>query len=101
MRDSRSPSVRPASPQLAAAPGQTTLVRWHRWGYLFVAPWVVGFLIFTAGPMIASIVLSFTNYDLATANFVGARNYVDLVWSRNVEGGHGDPQFYQSLWNTF
>ena len=34
------------------------------WGYGFIGPWLIGFVIFTAGPMIASFVLSFTNFDL-------------------------------------
>jgi multiple sugar transport system permease protein len=38
-----------------------------RWTWLFLAPWVVGFLVFTGGPMIASLVLSFTEYDVISA----------------------------------
>lgn len=74
--------------------------RWDRWGYLFIAPWLLGFLIFTAGPMIASFALSFTDNDLSSGKFVGLRNYSDLVWKPNHVGGHGDPEFYKSLWNT-
>src|ERR1700729_2524860 len=72
-----------------------------RWGYLFIAPWIIGFLIFTAGPMLVSIGLSFTRYDMATAQPVGIDNYANLIWRPNLFGGHGDPQFYESLWNTF
>jgi ABC-type sugar transport system permease subunit len=44
-----------------------------RWVWLFLAPWVIGFLIFTGGPMIASLVLSFTEYDVISApRFTGA-----------------------------
>ncbi|HSV14539.1 MAG TPA: sugar ABC transporter permease [Tepidisphaeraceae bacterium] len=75
--------------------------RRDRWGYLFIAPWVIGFLLFTAGPMIASIALSFTDYDMAAARPVGLGNYADLLWRANPVGGHGDPQLYKSLWNTF
>jgi multiple sugar transport system permease protein len=35
-------------------------------GYLFILPWIVGFLIFTAGPMVASLVLVFVDWDLLT-----------------------------------
>jgi multiple sugar transport system permease protein len=103
MRDDRPDALSPAvaaRPTLVGSSGNQH-ARWHRWGYLFVAPWVIGFILFTAGPMIASIVLSFTDYDLSTARFVGADNYVNQIWARNVEGGRGDRQFYQSLWNTF
>ena len=31
-----------------------------RWGYVFIAPWIIGFLAFTAIPMIATLVFSFT-----------------------------------------
>ena len=48
------------------------------WGLVFIGPWLIGLAVFTAGPLIASLVLSFTNYDLvhpdATA-FVGIDNY--------------------------
>lgn len=49
-------------------------------GMLFVSLWVVGFLLFTAGPMLASLALSFTHYDLMTApRFIGLRNYGTLL----------------------
>ena len=31
-----------------------------RWAYIFLLPWIIGFVVFTAGPMLASLVLSFT-----------------------------------------
>lgn len=55
--------------------------------YLFASPWLIGFLIWTAGPMIGSLVLSLTHYDVITQPvFTGLDNYVtmltgdDLVW---------------------
>jgi multiple sugar transport system permease protein len=57
--------------------------------YLFILPWVIGFLAFTLGPMIASLRLSFTDYSLlAAGKWIGSQNYVEL--SR-------DPLFWQSL----
>jgi ABC-type sugar transport system permease subunit/ABC-type glycerol-3-phosphate transport system substrate-binding protein len=51
-----------------------------RWAYLFVSPWAIGFLIFIAGPMLASLLFSFTQYDvLNEMRWVGARNYVQMV----------------------
>ena len=76
-------------------------MKWDNWGYVFILPWVIGFLLFTAGPMLASVVLSLTDYDLATARFVGVSNYAELIWRADPQGGWGDPRFYQSLWNTF
>lgn len=49
------------------------------WGYLCAAPWFIGFFVFTAGPMLASVVLSFTSWDLLTPpHFVGLQNYQTL-----------------------
>ena len=62
------------------------------WGFLFICPWLIGFLIFTAGPMISSFVLSLYKYDLADANFVGGENYRRLL--------EQDPLFWKSLTNT-
>jgi multiple sugar transport system permease protein len=46
----------------------------------FISPWFIGFLIFTAGPMVVSLGLSLTNYDvLNTPRFVGLKNYQDLL----------------------
>ncbi len=53
-----------------------------RWGYVFIAPWIVGFLAFTALPMIATLGFTFTNINLNQAEplqFVGLRNYQTLV----------------------
>ena len=48
-------------------------------GYLFVSPWIIGFLVFTLGPMMASLVFSFLNYDvLNPARYAGFENYVDV-----------------------
>ncbi len=59
------------------------------WGYLLTSPWVLGFLIFTAGPMLASIYLSFTRYDLMSPPaWIGLENYTYLA---------GEPVFWQSM----
>jgi ABC-type sugar transport system permease subunit/ABC-type glycerol-3-phosphate transport system substrate-binding protein len=50
-----------------------------KWAYLFISPWIIGFLVFTLGPMIASLFFSFTMYDvLNEARWVGLKNYNDL-----------------------
>lgn len=47
---------------------------------LFLSPWIVGFLIFTAWPMIYSAYLSLTDYDVInTPEFVGLDNYAELA----------------------
>ena len=61
--------------------------RHARWGYVFIAPWIVGFLAFTAFPMVATFVFTFTNINLAQAEplrFVGLKNYQTLLGDRQV-----------------
>ncbi|MET0932374.1 MAG: sugar ABC transporter permease [Mycetocola sp.] len=62
-------------------------------GYLFIAPWIIGFLVFTLGAMVYSLVISFSNYNLArnTATPVGFANYERLF---------EDPKVGMSLMNT-
>jgi multiple sugar transport system permease protein len=63
-----------------------------RWGYLFLAPWILGFLIFYLGPMAASLWLSFTDYDVINPpRFSGLDN-----WRRLSD----DPMVMRSLGNT-
>src|SRR6187431_3142759 len=53
-----------------------------RWGYVFIAPWVIGFVLFTALPMIATLLFSFSNINLAQTEplqFVGLKNYETLA----------------------
>ncbi|CAN5720758.1 sugar ABC transporter permease [soil metagenome] len=61
----------------------------NRWGYLFILPWIVGFLTLTAGPMLASLWLSFNKYDFVSREFVGTENYRRLFTE--------DPLFWKSL----
>lgn len=47
--------------------------------YGFLSPWFIGFLLFTGGPIIASIVISFTRWNLLSApDFVGFSNYIQM-----------------------
>lgn len=49
------------------------------WGLAFVAPWILGFIVFTLGPMFASLYLSFTSYDIFNPpRWVGVDNYSSL-----------------------
>jgi len=50
--------------------------------YLFVSPWIIGFVGLTLGPMLASLALSFTDYNLVTTagtSFVGTSNYREAL----------------------
>lgn len=58
-------------------------------GYLFLSPWILGFLIFLIGPMLASFYLSFTQYKVIKApTWVGLANYERMF---------SDELFYHSL----
>ncbi len=49
-------------------------------GYLYLTPWALGFFVFVGGPMLTSLVLSFTKYNVMLApEFVGFRNYVTAL----------------------
>lgn len=58
--------------------------------YLFLLPWFGGMIILTAGPLLASLYLSFTNFDLLQApSWIGLDNYIQMFTS--------DPRFMRSL----
>jgi multiple sugar transport system permease protein len=51
-------------------------------GYLFILPWLLGFLVFTGGAMIYSLYLSFYDADfLSKFEFVGLANYTQMLLS--------------------
>ena len=65
----------------------------NRAGYLFLLPWLIGLVVITVGPMIASLYLSFTNYSLIQApKWIGFENYTRML---------GDERLHNSLKVTF
>jgi multiple sugar transport system permease protein len=70
------------------------------WVLLFLSPWIVGFLVFTAGPMIWSLVLSFTNYDPISgkADFIGLANYSRMLTDRRVGLGLFNTLYFTVLY---
>ena len=63
--------------------------REERYFYFFISPWLIGFLAFTAGPIIASLFFSITIYDaIQSPRWNGVQNYVEMV---------KDELFWQSL----
>jgi multiple sugar transport system permease protein len=62
-------------------------------GYGFILPWLLGFLLLTAGPMVYSFYLSFTASNLLSPpQWIGLENYQRMLFE--------DPLFYRSLFNT-
>ncbi len=71
--------------------GSSWARRESTWGLLFLAPWLIGFVLFFAGPMLASLGASFTDLVLVRpgdAHFIGLGNWARLV---------GDPLVIKSL----
>lgn len=61
--------------------------------YLFISPWLLGFILFTGGPVLASMAISLTDWSvLKDPTFVGVGNYVEMLTN--------DPYFRRSLINT-
>jgi multiple sugar transport system permease protein len=85
-------TFQPAALATASAPGRRR--RGDRSAYLFLAPWFVGLAVLTAGPLIASLYLSFTDFNLLQApHWNGFANYVRMFTD--------DPRYLQSLKVTF
>ncbi len=62
------------------------------WFYIFISPWLAGFLLLYFGPMIASLILSLTNYSvLLPTKFVGLYNFEQML---------KDQLLTISIWNT-
>ena len=69
-----------------------TRVREATLGYAFISPWIIGLLAFTIGPVLASLALSFTAWQVsAPPKWIGLDNYIELF---------SDEAMYKSLYNT-
>ena len=68
--------------------------REERFGWLFASPWIVGFFLFTFGPMLASLYLGFNQYSIASPpKWVGLANFERAL-------GGADSLFWPSLGRT-
>lgn len=64
-----------------------------RWAYLFISPFIIGFVVFMLGPMLFSVIGSFTDYNLTSKmNFIGLANFRRMFLH--------DDLFWKSLYNT-
>lgn len=62
--------------------------------YLAIGPWLIGFLLFTGGPILASLVFAFTDWTgLTSVRWVGLLNFQQLIFE--------DALFWIAVWNTF
>src|SRR5947209_9685149 len=90
-------AVAPQSKAARTAPPPSPVNRHNLAGWLFATPWVVIFLVFMTLPILASLVLSFTDFGIANLanpfnlHFIGGQNYGRLVH---------DQLFLQAALNT-
>lgn len=82
----KAPAARPARPAAVKRRGR----RENLAGYLFMSPWIAGFLLLTAGPMVASLYFAFTDYNLFTSpKWIGLDNFTKMFddprWQKSVE----------------
>src|SRR6266542_1129425 len=65
------------------------------WGFLFIAPVVIGFLVFVFGPMLVAVGLSFTNYEpLSDVEFVGLDNFVRMLSDKRLQTVYANTSVY-------
>jgi len=65
-----------------------------KWFYICISPWLIGFIIFTLGPMIFSLYASFTRWNIfQPPKWVGLANYIRLFTRDRI--------FPKALFNTF
>lgn len=63
-------------------------------GYLFISPWLISFIVFTVIPIVASFVLSFTQYDILSApKWIGLDNFERMLFK--------DARYWKSVSSTF
>lgn len=62
----------------------------ERAAYLFMLPWLIGLVVFLIGPIIASVVISMTDWNLVSSpQWVGLANYQEMLFD--------DRNFWQSI----
>lgn len=75
-----------------------------RAGFLFASPWLLGFVVLMLGPMLASLLMAFTEYNMISpARWIGLGNFHKMLgFMRSPDGTPTpvDPLFYKSLANT-
>ena len=81
-----------AAPTVAQKPFWSMKRREALMFYILVAPWIIGFLVFTIAPIAYSIYISFTKWNMLTSpQWIGLKNFQDM---------YHDPDVKHSLWVT-
>ncbi|MBI5930641.1 MAG: sugar ABC transporter permease [Chloroflexi bacterium] len=74
------------------------------WGYFFLIPWIIGFLLFLLGPMVASLYLSMTDYNIqrpGETKFIGTDNYEKIFSLQVIRSESTDVTFKQGYSEAF
>jgi multiple sugar transport system permease protein len=70
----------PPAPMMRKPRRSTQAQREARLFWLLIAPWIIGFILLTLGPMLASLYISLTRWDVLTApRFIGLDNYIFIL----------------------
>ncbi|HHX43759.1 MAG TPA: sugar ABC transporter permease [Chloroflexi bacterium] len=82
-----------------------TEIREATWGIIFVSPWILGLILFTLGPIFASLYFSLCEYDiLGSPKFIGVENYIAALNLGQVipgfEAVKGDRLTYTAIGKT-
>lgn len=104
-------AINPTSPPLVEkakiAPARLTWHRWQQiWGWVFLSPWIIGFLAFTLFPIIISFGLSFTNLKLTAPDemrFIGLENWHRLysgLTNTPIPNVPADNEIANAFWVT-
>lgn len=66
--------------QPAVSQKRTLQQQQRLWGWLFLSPWIIGFVVFTAAPILASLLFTFTEFNLSNPEikFIGLKNWSKL-----------------------
>lgn len=87
-------SVTGVATQTMVKPKRRRSLKRNLTGYLFLLPWLIGFFCMAIGPILASLYLSFTNYNMLKAPaWIGLQNFTEMFT--------GDATFTHSLKLTF
>lgn len=91
-----SPPTRSAQSAPRHGSGLTRLQ--NRWGWIFAAPAIIGFVVFVAGPMLASLVIGLTDWRIGVApTFIGLDNYNELLKDERFWAALRATAFYAAI----
>ena len=88
-------AARPHQGTHARRPRLTQRQREEVIAYVLISPWIIGFLLFMLGPMLASLGLSLFKTNMFSSQFVGLKNYATLFSTDQTRS-----LFWKSLYNT-